>query len=176
MVCHLLHLLEDILTSSSLSSTYEAWLLSMQGTHGTWMPSPTAFSSLEDPMRIVSHHHYDSKGSSAFAIALVPNFKLGPENGQIIWEGCGVGWTLDDFERSSGSTGKTRDHQYYSMLQDSWIPNHGIELFLLFLAHLTRRWLNLCDQFEEHLSRLVSQHEKDERLIRLIIMGSAMNS
>ncbi|KAJ4129487.1 hypothetical protein NW765_016360 [Fusarium oxysporum] len=137
-----------------LSSTYEAWLLSMQGTHGTWMPSPTAFSSLEDPMRIVSHHHYDSKGSSAFAIALVPNFKLGPEKGQIIWEGCGVGWTLDDLEKSSGSPQKTKDYQYYSMLQDGWIPDDGIELFQQFLVHLTRRWLDLCDQFEDHLSRL----------------------
>ncbi|KAH7232987.1 ankyrin repeat-containing domain protein [Fusarium tricinctum] len=138
-----------------ISSTYEAWWLSMDRIYGMCIPSPTTLSSSEDTMRMVSNYHCDSKRSTAFAIALVPNFQLAPKTGQVIsWEGCGVGWTLDDFERSSGSTGKTRDHQYYSMLQDSWIPNHGIELFLLFLAHLTRRWLNLCDQFEEHLSRL----------------------
>lgn len=161
MVCHLLRLLEDTLTASSLSSTYEAWLLSMDRTHGMWMPPPTSLSSLADTMRMVSNYQYDSKRSRAFAIALVPNFQLDPKKGQvIIWEGCGVGWTLDDFERSSGSTGKTRYHQYYSMLQDSSIPDDGIKLFQQFLGHLPRRWLDLCDQFEDHLSRLVSQYEK----------------
>lgn len=161
MVCHLLRLLEDTLTALSLSSTYKAWWLSMDRTHGMWMPPPTTLSSLEDTMRMVSNYHFDSKRSRAFAIALVPNFQLDPKKGQlIIWEGCGVGWTLDDFEKSSGSTGKRKYHQYYSMLQDSSIPDDGIELFQQFLAHLPRRWLNLCDQFEEHLSRLVSQHTK----------------
>ncbi|KIL88327.1 hypothetical protein FAVG1_08406 [Fusarium avenaceum] len=109
-------------------------------------------------MGMVSNYHYDSKRSTAFAVALVPNFQLAPKTAQFIsWEGCGVGWTLDDFERSSGSTGKAKDHRYYSMLQDSWIPDNGIELFQLFLAHLARRWLDLCDQFEEHLSRLRSE-------------------
>lgn len=128
----------------------------MQGTHGTGVPSPTAFSNSEDPNPFDSHHHYDSKGSRAFAIAQVPNFTLG----QIIWEGCGVGWTSDDLEKSSGSPQKTKDYQYYSMLQDGWIPDDGIELFQQFLVHLTRRWLDLCDQFEHYLSGLVSQHEK----------------
>jgi hypothetical protein len=161
MVCHQLHLLEDILTSSSLSSTYEGWLSRMHGTHGIRMSLPTAFSTLENTMRMVSDYHYDSKCSSAFAIALVPDFQLDQKKGQvIIWKGCGVGWTLDNFERSSGSTGKTKNHQYYSMLQDSWIPDDGIELFQQFLAHLTRRWLDMCDQFEDHLSHLVSRHEE----------------
>jgi hypothetical protein len=125
------------------------------------MPYPTAFYSSEDTMQMVSHYHHDSERSSAFVIALVPNFQLDSKKGQvIIWEGCGIGWTLDDLEKSSGSTGKTKDYQYYSMLQDSWIPDDGIELFQQFLVHLTRRWLDLYDQFEEHLSRLVSQHEK----------------
>lgn len=161
MVCHLLHSLEGTLTFSSLSSTYEAWWEHMAHTHERWMPSPTMLFSLEDTRRMVSKYHYDSKGSSAFVVALVPNFQSDPnpkKDQVIIWESCGVGWTLDDFERSSGSTGKAKYHQYYSMLQNSWIPDDGIELFQQFLVHLTRKWLDMCDQFEEYLSRLVSQY------------------
>ncbi|CAJ0543837.1 Ff.00g039510.m01.CDS01 [Fusarium sp. VM40] len=156
-----------------LTSTYEAWWLSMDRTHGMWIPSPTTLSSLENTMRMVSNYRHDSKHSTAFAIALVPSFQLDLKMGHIIsWEGCGVGWTLDDFKRSSGSTGKTKDHRYYSMLQDSWIPDDGIELFEQFLAPLTTRWLDLCDQFEEHLSRLrfdqLESHGKRPETISLL--------
>ncbi|KAH7220436.1 uncharacterized protein BKA55DRAFT_697488 [Fusarium redolens] len=59
-----------------------------------------------------------------------------------------------DLGEDSGSARKTKDDRYFSMLQDGWIPEDGIELFQQFLVHLTARWSELCSQFEDYLSRL----------------------
>jgi hypothetical protein len=45
---------------------------------------------------------------------------------------------------------------YFSMLPYGWIPNDGIDFFKQFMLHLEERWLKLCQQAEEHLTKSVS--------------------
>jgi hypothetical protein len=147
-----------MLTSLSLSSTYQAWSSIMLASHGVGRPSFTKLPDLEDTMRIMPYHQYSSLESRAYAIAPVPTLQVGSGESRITWEGSGVAWTMVDLGEDSGSARKTKDDRYFSMLQDGWIPDDGIELFQQFLAHLTARWSELCSQFEDYLSRLVSQH------------------
>ncbi|KAF5255639.1 hypothetical protein FOXYS1_13937 [Fusarium oxysporum] len=86
--------------------------------------------------------------------------------GKITWEGCGVGWSMGKLGQDSGSV------RYFSMLQESGIPDDGYELFQQLLAESTSKWLEFCIQFEDHLShvrldQLKSQGKRPETISHL---------
>ncbi|EXK76856.1 hypothetical protein FOQG_18414 [Fusarium oxysporum f. sp. raphani 54005] len=55
--------------------------------------------------------------------------------------------------------------RYFSMLQESGIPDDGYELFRQLLAESTSKWLEFCIQFEDHLSQIVSDYQGRSRII-----------
>ncbi|KAF4947139.1 hypothetical protein FSARC_14044 [Fusarium sarcochroum] len=112
-----------------LSSTYQAWSLTML----TFPEAVTAsFANLpdsEDTNRIISYHQYNGQHSRAYTIAPVPTLQAGSGKSQITWEGFGVAWTWVDLREDDEPTQMTEGYQYFSMLQDGWIPEDGIEMF-----------------------------------------------
>lgn len=67
---------------------------------------------------------------------------------------CRIAWNIlrpVDPERSPW-----RSTVYFSTLPYGWIPDDGIHFFNLFIVYLKGRWVDLCQQAEEHLSTRVS--------------------
>lgn len=73
---------------------------------------------------------------------------------QSRWSECGIAWTVGGGGEDGRSAEKTEDH--FSMLPDGWIPDDSVEFFQLFIIHLTKKWSDLCNEAEEHLSDRVS--------------------
>jgi hypothetical protein len=48
----------------------------------------------------------------------------------------------------------SKDH--FSMLPSGWIPRDGLDFFAQFLRHLQKKWLDVCDLGEQHLTDCVS--------------------
>ncbi|TXB96358.1 hypothetical protein FocTR4_00016756 [Fusarium oxysporum f. sp. cubense] len=108
----------------------------------------------------------DYSATGAYAVAYFPILQLDLSKGKITWEGCGVGWSMGKLGQDSGSV------RYFSMLQESGIPDDGYELFQQLLAESTSKWLEFCIQFEDHLShvrldQLKSQGKRPETISHL---------
>lgn len=49
-----------------------------------------------------------------------------------------------------------RSTDYRSTLDIGWIPNHGIDFFSLFILDLQKKWRDLLEKADDHLSSNVS--------------------
>jgi len=65
-------------------------------------------------------------------------------------------WTMRCFLNSAGESWISTDH--YSTLPDGWIPNGSADFFRLFILHLKKKWLGLCNIGDTYLTESVSSH------------------
>jgi len=50
-----------------------------------------------------------------------------------------------------------RSIDHFSTLPYGWIPANGADFFALFMQYLKEKWLVICGEAEEHLSKRVSR-------------------
>lgn len=53
---------------------------------------------------------------------------------------------------------------HFSTLPYGWMPDDGVDFVKQILEHLTGRWMQLCDQAEDHLATCVSPHHPNPAL------------
>ncbi|KAJ4103932.1 hypothetical protein NW769_009623 [Fusarium oxysporum] len=145
---------------------YQTWSSAIPKSLYTTTMMYTKTPDLQDAMQMKSYHCYTRQAAGAYAVAYFPILQLDLSKGKITWEGCGVGWSMGKLGQDSGSV------RYFSMLQESGIPDDGYELFRQLLAESTSKWLEFCIQFEDHLSQirldqLKSQGKRPETISHL---------
>ena len=73
---------------------------------------------------------------------------------RISWDLCVIAWTIiPPAKPNDGLNYKSVAH--FSMLPNGWIPEDGHDFFQQFMIYLRKKWLDLCDTAEEHLTRQV---------------------
>ncbi|EWY83037.1 hypothetical protein FOYG_15113 [Fusarium oxysporum NRRL 32931] len=127
---------------------YQTWSFAILKSLNTTTMMYTKPPDLQDAMQMECYHCYTGQTAGAYAVAYFPILQLDLSKGKITWEGCGVGWSMGKLGQDSGSV------RYFSMLQESGIPDDGYELFQQLLAESTSKWLEFCIQFEDNLSQI----------------------
>lgn len=67
----------------------------------------------------------------------------------------GVAWTVR-WQDGGEESERWKSTDFYSTLPYVWVPESGVDLFLRFLAHLKRKWLDLCEFEMDWLNDCVS--------------------
>lgn len=93
-------------------------------------------------------------GAAIFVVGIFPQASDVKSWDSTLWTKQAIGWTLLPPEPGEGTCWKSL--HYSSTLPYAWIVDEGSHFFGLFIAALTKDWLKLCDDAEEHLSERVS--------------------
>jgi hypothetical protein len=131
-------------------------------THSGWpqnlIPAP---DDISQSFKTNTPFHIHTKGPRAYVFFVArlptghhPHAKNPFE--MIMWCEYRIAWIMIDGKRANTAQRWMAMH-YFSMLPYGWIPDNGVDFFVLFISFLEKKWLHLCDLGEEELNECVSR-------------------